>query len=243
MPAPIAQWNPARSVWETNETLICGHSDVWSETWPSSGMWADGQVYALPTSAPLTDGSESSSSPGLLPTPEAYQGSRGGSQPPSKRRAGGHSVALQDVVEHTLPTPQARDWKGVGPADHQRKDPGLPTVVETLLPTPKATDGTKGGPNQRGSSGDLTLPSAAVQLLPTPTAMDSVGSRGHRPDGTRYGPTSGTTLTDAVLLPTPLASDAGPRGGTTGFGLRHWSRSLGATTSPPSDDGNESSVA
>lgn len=38
-----------------------------------------------------------------------------------------------------------------------------------LLPTPRATDGTKGGPNQRGSSGDLMLPSAAT-LLPTPDA-------------------------------------------------------------------------
>lgn len=32
-----------------------------------------------------------------------------------------------------------------------------------LLPTPRATDGTKGGPNQRGSSGDLMLPSAVMQ--------------------------------------------------------------------------------
>lgn len=32
-----------------------------------------------------------------------------------------------------------------------------------LLPTPRATDGTKGGPNQHGSSGDLMLPSAVVQ--------------------------------------------------------------------------------
>ncbi|MDO5535855.1 MAG: hypothetical protein Q4F65_14555 [Propionibacteriaceae bacterium] len=39
--------------------------------------------------------------------------------------------------------------------------------IEHLLPTPRATDGTKGGPNQRGSSGDLMLPSA-VNLLPTP---------------------------------------------------------------------------
>jgi DNA (cytosine-5)-methyltransferase 1 len=37
------------------------------------------------------------------------------------------------------------------------------------MPTPRATDGTKGGPNQRGSSGDLMLPSA-VALLPTPDA-------------------------------------------------------------------------
>ena len=43
-------------------------------------------------------------------------------------------------------------------------------VAVHLMPTPRATDGTKGGPNQRGSSGDLMLPSAVVQLLPTPTA-------------------------------------------------------------------------
>lgn len=39
------------------------------------------------------------------------------------------------------------------------QDGSGPHRVE-LLPTPKATDGSKGGPNQRGSSGDLTLPSA-----------------------------------------------------------------------------------
>ncbi|QWT30135.1 hypothetical protein SEA_SEDONA_5 [Gordonia phage Sedona] len=32
------------------------------------------------------------------------------------------------------------------------------------LPTPRATDGTKGGPNQRGSSGDRMLPSAVCHL-------------------------------------------------------------------------------
>jgi DNA (cytosine-5)-methyltransferase 1 len=44
-------------------------------------------------------------------------------------------------------------------------------VASTLLPTPRATDGTKGGPNQGGSSGDLMLPSA-VQLLPTPRSQN-----------------------------------------------------------------------
>ena len=32
------------------------------------------------------------------------------------------------------------------------------------LPTPRATGGTEGGPNQRGSSGDLMLPSAVMNL-------------------------------------------------------------------------------
>lgn len=38
----------------------------------------------------------------LLPTPGAYDGERGGSQHPDKRRDGGHSVTLQDVTEHAL---------------------------------------------------------------------------------------------------------------------------------------------
>ena len=46
-----------------------------------------------------------------------------------------------------------------------------------MLPTPRATDGTKGGPNQRGSSGDLMLPSAVAQLLPTPDANAGNGGR------------------------------------------------------------------
>ncbi|WP_449281230.1 DNA cytosine methyltransferase [Leucobacter sp.] len=70
----------------------------------------------------------------LLPTPDAYQGSRGGSQDPEKRRAGGHTVSLADVLE-----------KG---AD--------------LLPTPRSSDASHGGPNQRDSRGGLTI-SSAVQ--------------------------------------------------------------------------------
>lgn len=48
--------------------LLCGHSDVFSETWPSSGMTRAGTAYALPTWEQRTDASESSSSRNL-PTP------------------------------------------------------------------------------------------------------------------------------------------------------------------------------
>lgn len=96
----------------------------------------------------------------LLPTPDAYAGSRGGTQHPDKRRGGGHSVALADVAEHALlPTPKTTDAQHSSPADLKRHNHGL-RAVSGLLPTPRATDGTKGGPNQRGSSGDLMLPSA-----------------------------------------------------------------------------------
>jgi hypothetical protein len=64
-----------------------------------------------------------------------------------------------------LPTPRTSDTNGVG--EHGEGGPDLRTVV-ALLPTPRASDGDKGGPNQRGSKGDLALPSAVVQLLPTP---------------------------------------------------------------------------
>ena len=85
-----------------------------------------------------------------------------------------------------------------------------------LLPTPRATDGTKGGPNQRGSSGDLMLPSAVVQLLPTPVAQPS----GNSPEvHLRKKPgrevvtdlaiivENGLLATGGRLLPTPSVAD------------------------------------
>lgn len=58
-----------------------------------------------------------------------------------------------------LPTPRSSDTNGAGA--HGTGGPDLRTVA-AMLPTPRATDGTKGGPNQRGSSGDLMLPSAVT---------------------------------------------------------------------------------
>ena len=101
-PQPLARWNPTRDCWETTQqaSLLSEHWDVFSETWPSSGMTRNGVAYALPTWEPAMAASECSSLPS----------------------------------------------------------------DETLLPTPRATDGTKGGPNQRGSKGDLMLPSAVMAL-------------------------------------------------------------------------------
>jgi hypothetical protein len=128
----------------------------------------------------------------LLKTPTAQLGVNGGSQHPDKRKAGGHGPTLADQVEHQLlPTPQTaydgrsqeawREAKGRAAQKHQAGEyapgTGAPGMMDlqravALLPTPRATDGTHGGPNQRGSSGDLMLPSAVMSLLPTPTAAD-----------------------------------------------------------------------
>lgn len=51
----------------------------------------------------------------LLPTPDSYAGSRGGSQHPDKRRAGGHAVSVADVAEHLTDfgqyTPAIERWE------------------------------------------------------------------------------------------------------------------------------------
>ena len=76
--------------------LLSGRQAVWSETWPPQGMTRSGVLSELPTLAPLT----SESACLLLATPQANIGSCGGSQPPQKRREGGHSVSLADQIEH-----------------------------------------------------------------------------------------------------------------------------------------------
>ena len=93
----------------------------------------------------------------LLPTPRTSD----------TNGAGAHGQGGMDLrtVASLLPTPTSRDHKG----RNQRDD--ATCLTGALLPTPRATDGTNGGPNQRGSSGDLMLPSA-VHLLPTPAVND-----------------------------------------------------------------------
>lgn len=103
-----------------------------------------------------------------------------------------------------------------GGADEGRAD----LLGGRLMPTPRASDGEKGGPNQRGSSGDLMLPSAVAQLLPTPVA-----SEGTKPSNTmgveRRKATGEVFLTNVIvsmcgldptetpLLPTPAVNDMG----------------------------------
>lgn len=46
-------------------------------------------------------------------------------------------------------------------------------IAARLWQTPRGSDGAKGGPNQRGSKGDLMLPSATA-MWPTPQAHDAM---------------------------------------------------------------------
>ena len=74
-----------------------------------------------------------------------------------------------------IPTATATDAQGSrnktavrhNPDSKHREGTTLTDFV-TIVPTPRATDGTKGGPNQRGSKGDVALP-GYVASLPTVT--------------------------------------------------------------------------
>ena len=120
MPEPIAQWNPIRDCWETTQqaSLLSEHLDVYSETWPTSGMTRSGVAYQLPGLEPPMDGSESSS---LLPTPVATEGTKGTLQSSDEREAQGRQVSL-------LPTPTSRDWKD----NKIRREPHRPDDTDTL---------------------------------------------------------------------------------------------------------------
>jgi DNA (cytosine-5)-methyltransferase 1 len=67
------------------------------------------------------------------------------------------------IAVRLLPTPTASDAKNCTHRS-QTGGPLLPDEVQ-LLPTPRASDGTKGCPAQRGSKGDLMLPSAVMALV------------------------------------------------------------------------------
>lgn len=165
----------------------------------------------------------------LLPTPTANLGehNRANAQDPELRRSQGRQVSLADIARFELlptPTVSRRDNRSASAGAAVR-----PSIysIDRLLPTPRATDGEKGGPNQRGSSGDLMLPSAVAMLptpraprggsatetvdpLPTPTAGDAKQARNSTATRHRIPPTGihgGDTLTD-ILLPTPSVADA-----------------------------------
>lgn len=135
-----------------------------------------------------------------------------------------------------LPTPNAALGRATGfPSPElakDRYDRGTRCLDDAvaLLPSPRATDGTKGGPNQRGSSGDLTLPSA-VQLLPTPATTDARGAR--NATATRRSPKA-TTNTEGWTLGDVAHAD---RWGTYGAAIRRWEQVSGRPAPDPTEPG------
>lgn len=103
----------------------------------------------------------------LLPTPTASDAKNC----THRTQTGGPSLADKARL---LPTPTAADSRSAAIQTVLNSGRPIPVGCVTLtdsvrmLPTPRATDGTKGCPAQRGSKGDLMLPSAVLRLLTPP---------------------------------------------------------------------------
>lgn len=116
---PIATWNTARGVWETNQAnLFCEHWELYSVTWPTSGMTLNGQAYELPMRVRLTTDSGYSS----LPTPTVSDQYTANLSSTQQSEGSLHSVTLAQIVTgrpDLMPTPTTRDHKD-GTQPHER---------------------------------------------------------------------------------------------------------------------------
>ena len=144
---PLAYWNSEMDVWERRTVdLFSEHSDVYSETWPQSGMMRSGGV--LPASAVGAPHKRAGiflvahhhGQPWVQRRESAAGEAEGGR---SRADIGGPDRAhvarglLSPRGVDLLPTPQAT----VSTYSSQGYGPNLNEVAVTLMPTPKASDG------------------------------------------------------------------------------------------------------
>lgn len=214
MSASLATWNPARSVWETTQGMFCGHLELYSETWPSSGSMRNGQVFERPTSAPPTADSASSSSPGLLRTPAAAEAEGG----PRDRNRPGATMRLSDQIREEMddgPDQRLTCATCGEPVEPTRADVFNGTWCDCpvkLFSTPDTVpEAPNTGSNSHKAGNVVGLGNQVMSLLPTPEAK--LASSG--PDYARMNRegSGGDDLITTLwregmhLLPTPQAAD------------------------------------
>jgi hypothetical protein len=153
LPVAIRRWG---AWWEPNDDLF-GPVEF-SGPIPTSGVVISGHMFELPTPAPPMDGSASSSSPGLLPTPLSSDAGHSG---PNQRDSSGR-LGLTAQIAALLPTPTVSDTNG--PGTHGDGGPDLRTAV-TLLPTPTAQAGKHAADDRGpGTLDDANLWSVAARI-------------------------------------------------------------------------------
>ncbi|WP_319461478.1 hypothetical protein [Micromonospora sp. RTP1Z1] len=169
---------------------------------------------------------------GLLPTPTVAD-SRSSANATAGRLTPllGHAGRTLTDAARLLPTPRASDTGTPG----RRAGRGFrPPLSQVLLPTPRATDGEKGCPGQRGSHGDLTLPSAAVRVpartLPTPRASDGRGPG-------RHGDGGNDLRTTIAKLPDGLGRPDEARWGGYAAAVARWELLIGRPAPYPTQTG------
>jgi hypothetical protein len=215
----IAVWNTDLKLWtKPNEVLFSEHLELYSATWPTSGMTVSGVAYELPMQVHPTSVSESL----LLRTPIAGEAA-GGAVSPEVAKARNQTLRLSgqmiDMVAPNqlpkLPTPTVSDQYTGNLASTQQKPGSMHSVTlaqvfskPDLFPTPVATDWKNGRP---GDGYGPNLPQIATDLMPTPTTRDyKDGSQPHQRDGKVQIDTVARAVFNSgeVLLPTPQVDDS-----------------------------------
>lgn len=160
--SPWAVFDRERDVWRSGETRLDGTADVFDGVWPTDGVMVSGRVWTAPAW------------PAVLPRLSGAPARHGDADP--RHRVSGSPL---------IPTPAARDAKGLNQRRNQENLPGAMELGTRLrsapatvfMPTPRASDGAK-GPSYSGHRVNL---SGAVLgqagLLPTPTASDGMAER------------------------------------------------------------------
>lgn len=160
--SPWAVFDRERDVWRSSEIRLDGTTDVFDGVWPTDGVMVSGRVWTAPAW------------PAVLPRLSGAPARHGNTDP--RHRVSGSPL---------IPTPAARDAKGLNQRRNQENLPGAMELGTRLrsapatvfMPTPRASDGAK-GPSYNGHRVNL---SGAILgqagLLPTPTASDGMAER------------------------------------------------------------------
>lgn len=256
--ALLASYDPATSSWKTSQLCLDGEWQEFWETWPRSGMTRNGTAYALPTSVPRTEESES----GFWPTPDVVS-----AEHPGMVKTCGGQIHLPQAVNmwrtpvardhhpngtgfqpgrttqlaHQVmrwPTPTAQDAENDGgPSQYDRNSVPLNAMVK-MWPTPNVPNGGRvmpAGTSRTGMTPRQVGLENAVKMWPTPTAEDSQCKGNH--------PGAVDSLHAAVKMwPTPTASPAGPDLARERDGRRHQGDDLATAVvkfaTPTADDAN-----
>lgn len=213
----IAGWNSVRDVWETEAvSLLSGRSDVFSETFMTSGSMRNGVAYELPTSAHHTDGSASLCSQlggKLLPTATSADSNGSGGSNAS-------NVTLTDAVVRTdlgkqentrlLPTPRSNEANGVG--EHGAGGADLRTTIDRLLPTPNTMEHL---PARTGEARERQLRRGEGPEASRRQTMGNLREDIVEIEPGEWGPyAAAISRWEAVLgRPAPAPTEEGPKGG------------------------------
>jgi hypothetical protein len=158
---PFAWFDPQARCWRTWQRCLVEGWEIFSGTWPRSGMTRSGIAFRRAPLVPLTKETASGYS---LPTPTASQyGS-------NKSASDGSAVRPSLAQMVRLPTP--RPCSGLRSSGANRTE--IMRALETW-PPPRATDGTHGGrvtPRKGREGGNLVEAVSARTTFATPTSRD-----------------------------------------------------------------------